>query len=66
MLKSKIRLESALGGEVLFEAKGDFGEGEGVEDLEAGLLLEHLGDNMEARKEGDSDLGLLRQLDTLA
>ena len=63
MLKSKMRLESVVGGEMLLEARGDLGEGEGVGDLEARLRLEHLGDNMAARKEGDSDLGLSRELD---
>ena len=63
MLKSKMRLESVVGGEMLLEARGDLGEGEGVGDLEARLRLEHLGDNMAARNEGDSDLGLSRELD---
>ena len=34
MLKSKMRLESLDGGEMLLEARGDFGEGEGVGSLE--------------------------------
>ena len=56
MLKSKMRLESLDGGEMLFEARGDLGEGEGVGDLEARLRLKPRGDNIEARNEGD--LGL--------
>ena len=61
-----------MGGEVLLEARGDLGEGEcwgdlgegeGVGDLEARLRLEHLGESMAARNEGDSDLGLSRELD---
>ena len=61
MLKSKMRLESLDGGEMLLEARGDFGEGEGVGDLEARLRLEHRGDNIEAKNEGD--LGLNIELD---
>ena len=49
------------GGERLLEARGDFGDGEGVGDLEARLRLEHRGDNIEARNEGD--LGLNSELD---
>ena len=52
-----MRLESLDGGEMLLEARGDFGEGDGVGDLEVRLRLEHRGDNIEARNEGD--LGLL-------
>ena len=61
MLKSKMRLESLDGGEMLLEARGDLGDGEGVGDLEARLRLEHRGDNIEARNEGD--LGLNSELD---
>ena len=76
MLKSKIRFESVVGGEVLLEARGDFGEGEGdLEargdlgegegdgDLEVRPRLEQRGDNMAARNEGEIDLGLNRELD---
>lgn len=79
MLKSKIRFGSVLlvlGGEVLLEARGDFGEGEGdLEargdlgegegdgDLEVRPRLEQRGDNMAARNEGEIDLGLSRELD---
>ena len=61
MLKSKMRLESLDGGEMLLEARGDLGDGEGVGDLEARLRLEHRGDNIEVRNEGD--LGLNSELD---
>ena len=66
MLKSKMRLESVVGGEVLLEARGDLGEGEGdgVGDLEVRPRLEHRGDNMAARNEGEIDFGLSRELDT--
>ena len=46
---------------MLLEARGDLGDGEGVGDLEARLRLEHRGDNIEARNEGD--LGLNSELD---
>ena len=54
-----------VGGEVLWEARGDLGEGEGegVGDLEVRPRLEHRGDNMAARNEGEMDLGLSRELD---
>ena len=62
MLKSKMRLE--FGGDALFEARGDLGEGEGVGDLEAKLRLELWGDNIEVRNEGERGphLGLTREL----
>ena len=64
MLKSKMRLESVVGGEVL-EARGDLGDGEGdgVGDLEVRPRLEQRGDNIAARNEGEIDLGLSRELD---
>ena len=65
MLKSKMRLE--FGGDALFEARGDLGEGEGVGDLEAKLRLERWGDNIEVRNEGERGphLGLTRELEAL-
>ena len=65
MLKSKMRLE--FGGDALFEARGDLGEGEGVGDLEAKLRLELWGDNIEVRNEGERGphLGLTRELEAL-